>query len=95
VVYPILESAVCVGESFRAATEAHLSAEVISAFNAIFALVAHDSSFDGDPLPWNDICYAGAYCGDEAGGLVAENDWVTDGELANLAVLIVMKIATA
>ena len=63
-VHSVLQSAVEMWECLGAAAKAHIFAEIVAAFVAVAAVVAHDASLNRDALtddkvldPWTDCCH--------------------------------------
>lgn len=90
VVHVVLEGAVEVREGLRAGGEAHVFAEVVAALGAVGAVVAHDAGLDGDALADDEVLDTGPDGGDDARGLVAEDEGCLEGEVAVAAVEVVV-----
>lgn len=90
VVHTLLEGSVCVGEGLCGGAEAHVLAEVVAALCAVRAVVAHDAGLDRDTLARDEVLDTGADGGDDACGLVAEDEWCLDDEVSVTSVCVVV-----
>lgn len=73
VVHPLLQGSIEMREGLCAAGEPETFAEVVSTAGAVIAIVAHDTSFDGDALAYVETADAWTDGGDDAGSFVAED----------------------
>jgi hypothetical protein len=90
VVHAGLERAVAVGVAGGGRAEAHIPAEVVAPAVAESAGAATDARLDGDALADLEICDLVGDGGDDAGGLMAEDERGADGEVAVAAMRVVM-----
>ncbi len=96
VVDACLERAVDVGEAGGRRAEAHVLAEVVAARLAEGAGAAADARLDGDALPdLEQVVGVAGDGGDDAGGLVAEDEGGAHGKVAVAAVGVVMQVGPA
>ena len=90
VVHAVLEGPVGVWEGFCAAAEAHVLAEVVAAFVAVAAVVAHNARLDGHALARNEVLHAWPDGRDDTCSLVSEYERLLDDEVAVTAVHVVV-----
>ena len=90
VVHALLEGAVEVRECLCAAGEAHVLAEVVAAFGAVAAVVAHDACLYCDTLTDDEVLYTGADGCDGASSFMAEDEGCLEGKVSVASVGIVV-----
>jgi hypothetical protein len=89
-VHTILKGPVEMREGASAAAEPHTLAKVISTLFAVIAVIAHDTSFNCDPLAWYKIFHAGTDSGHYAPRFVTQHEWRLYREVAIPPIQIVM-----
>ena len=72
-VHTFLKGTVKMGECFRTASKAKVFAEIVAAFGAIRATIAHDASLNGDSLTLHQMCDAGTNSSHDAGGFMTKD----------------------
>jgi hypothetical protein len=90
VIHDLLQSAVRVRDGLGATAESKTLAEVVATFVAVVAISTHDSGLDRYSLTWHQTFDTGPHRGDDAGCLVAQNEWSLESEVAVLAIGIIV-----
>ena len=90
VVHAILEGTVEMWEGLCAAAETHVLAEVVAAFGAVAAVVAHDACLYCDTLTDDEVLYTGADGCDGAGCFMAEDEGCLEGKVSVASVDVVV-----
>jgi hypothetical protein len=72
-VHAFLKGAVKMRECFCTASKAKLFAQIIAAFEAIVAVLAHHASLDSDSLADDQVLDTRTDCSHETGSFVTEN----------------------
>ena len=90
VVHILLEGPIEVGEGLRAAGEPETLAEVVTTLGAKATVVAHDAGLDSDSLTNHEVLDIRTNSGDDASGLMTEDQGCLEGEVSIPTMDIIM-----
>jgi hypothetical protein len=90
VVHVLLEGSIEVGESLGATGKPKALTEVVTTLGAVATVVAHHPGLDGHSLANHKVLNTRANRGHDASGLMAEDHWCLEGEVAVPAMDIIM-----
>lgn len=90
VVHAILEGTVEMWKGLCAAAETHVLAEVVAAFGAVGAVVAHDASLYCDTLSDDEVLYTWTDGCDGASCFMAEDEGCLEGKVSVASVNVVV-----
>jgi hypothetical protein len=89
-IHEFRKSSVQMGEDFSTAFEEQVWTNVVAPGLAQCTCFACQSNFQCDPIIHLQICDFGPNSNDDAGGFMAQTEWLTNNEFAIAAIRVVM-----